>query len=285
MMSATIVILILLSAFLHASWNAFAKKGLDTTLSIAAFHTVAAIIAVPIIFRVPLPNSESLPYLIASVVIHCAYIGLLGKAYRTGDLSQVYPIARGTAPVLVTIISFLLLRETLPFLTLFGILITCSGIMLLSFNNSISRYQDHRPLVLSLSAGFMIAAYTIMDGLGVRHSVNPMSYISWLFILTGVTFSLILTFLRRKNLKETLQYFIEYRLVILVGGIATATAYGIVIYAMRNNSMAMVSTLRETSVLIGIVIGVVALKESFGKIRISAAILVIGGVFMMNVIN
>ena len=285
MMSATIVILILLSAFLHASWNAFAKKGLDTTLSIAAFHTVAAIIAVPIIFRVPLPNSESLPYLIASVVIHWAYIGLLGKAYRTGDLSQVYPIARGTAPVLVTIISFLLLRETLQFLTLFGILITCSGIMLLSFNNSISRYQDHQPLVLSLSAGFMIAAYTIMDGLGVRHSVNPMSYISWLFILTGVTFSLILTFLRRKNLKETLQYCIEYRLVILVGGIATATAYGIVIYAMRNNSMAMVSTLRETSVLIGIVIGVVALKESFGKIRISAAILVIGGVFMMNVIN
>ena len=284
-MSAAIIILVLLSAFLHASWNAFAKKGLDPTLSIAAFHAVAAIIVVPIIFRVPLPDPESLPYLIASVVIHWAYIGLLGTAYRTGDLSQVYPIARGTAPLLVTIISFLLLGETLPILTLFGISITCIGIILLSFNNSISRYQGHQPLVLSLSTGFMIAAYTIMDGLGVRHSINPMSYISWLFILAGVTFAIILTFLRRKKLKETLQYCIKYRLVFLMGGIATATAYGIVVYAMHDNSMAMVSALRETSVLMGIIIGVVVLKESFGNIRISAAILVISGVFMMNIIN
>ncbi len=284
-MSAAIVLLVLLAALLHASWNAFAKTGSDPMLSIAAFHAVAAIIAVPIIFRVPIPNFESLPYLAASVVIHWAYIGLLGKAYDTGDLSQIYPIARGTAPLVVTAISTLFLGEILPNLTMFGILLTCSGIILLSFNNGISRQEDYRPLLLSLSAGLSIAAYTIMDGLGVRYSVDPISYITWLFALAGITFSLIIAFLRRKNPKKTLQYCIEHRWVILTGGIATAAAYGIVIYAMYENPIAMVSTLRETSVLMGIIIGVVALKESFGKIRISGAILVIGGIFMMNLIR
>ena len=124
-----------------------------------------------------------------------------------------------------------------------------------------------------------------MDGLGVRYSVDPISYITWLFALAGITFALIIAFLRHKNPKQTLQYCIEHRWVILAGGIATATAYGIVIYAMYGNPMEMISTLRETSVLMGIIIGVLALKESFGKMRIIAAILVIGGLCMMNLIR
>jgi drug/metabolite transporter (DMT)-like permease len=285
LMSATTVFLVLFAALLHASWNAFAKTGSDPTLSIACFHVVAAVIAIPIIFLVPLPNVECIPYLLASVVMHWAYMGLLGKAYRFGDLSHVYPLSRGTAPLIVTIVSALLFKEVLPNLTVFGILLTCSGIILLSFKNGLSLQQDRRPVALSLGTSLSIAAYTIIDGLGVRQSIDPISYIVWLFTLAGITFGLFTVFVQNENPKQALRYFKQQRWVMLTGGIATAGAYGIVIYAMAESPMAMVSALRETSVLIGIIIGVVILKERFGKLGMGAVMLVGAGVFIMNLIR
>ena len=285
LMSVTTVFLVLFAALLHASWNAFAKTGSNPTLSIACFHVVAAVFAVPVIFLVPLPNVECIPYLLASVVMHWVYMGLLGKAYKVGDLSHVYPLSRGTAPLIVTVVSTLIFKEVLPNLTVFGILLTCSGIILLSFKNGLSLQQDLRPVVLSLGTSLAIAAYTIIDGLGVRHSIDPLSYIIWLFALVGITFGLFTVFVRTKNPKRALRYFKQQRWVMLTGGMATAGAYGIVIYAMDESPMAMVSTLRETSVLIGIIIGVVILKEQFGKMGMGAVTLVGAGVFIMNFIR
>ena len=285
LMSVTTVLLVLLAALLHASWNAFAKTGSNPTLSIACFHVVAAVIAAPIIFLVPLPNTESIPYLLASVVMHWAYMSLLGKAYKVGDLSHVYPLSRGTAPLIVTVVSTLIFKEVLPTLTVFGILLTCSGIILLSFKNGLSLQQDRRAVALSLGTSLSIAAYTIIDGLGVRHSMDPLSYIIWLFALVGITFGFFTVFVRTENPKQALRYFKQERWVMLTGGIATAGAYGIVIYAMDENPMAMVSTLRETSVLIGIIIGVAILKERFGKMGMGAVVLVGTGVFIMNLVR
>jgi len=278
-MDTQIVLLVLLAALLHASWNALVKTGPDPLLSLASLHVTAALVVIPIIFFVPLPNAECIPYLGASVAIHWLYYGLLSSAYRVGDLSHVYPLSRGIAPLLVAVVSALVAGEFLPGLTMAGIVVASGGIILLSFAHGLPWRHDPKPVVFALGTGASIAAYTVIDGLGVRHSFDAISYITWLFLLEGATFGPFIYFLRRK---QVIEHWRQRGLALVGGGLASAGAYGLVIYAMNSNPMAMVSALRETSVLMAALIGTLILKEGFGKTRVSAAVLVTGGVFIMN---
>lgn len=278
-MDTSILLLVLLAALLHASWNALVKVGSDPLLSLASIHVTGAVVALPIIFAVPLPNEACIPYLVASVGIHWLYNGLLSTAYRVGDLSYVYPLSRGIAPLLVAVASALAVGEFLQGLTVAGILLASGGIILLSFTQGCPWRRESRPLVFALGTGFSIAAYTVIDGLGVRHSFDVVSYIAWLFLLEGVTFSPFVYLLRRQQLVE---HWRQGGLTLVGGGLASVTAYGLVIYAMDSNPMAIVSALRETSVLMAALIGALVLKEGFDKIRLTAAVLVTAGVFIMN---
>lgn len=279
-MTPIIVALVLTAAVLHASWNALVKSSGRPEFNIIAIQAVGAAICLCIAPFVPLPNSQSWPMIIASVIIHNFYYLTLSQSYRVGDLSQVYPLFRGLAPILVMIGAGVFASEWLPLQSMFGILIVSFGVMSLAFTSRLTGKMPRAALIWGLLTAVLIAAYTVVDGLGVRAAGNPISYIVWLFILEPIPIGLWLLCYRRN------QWFAEIRAgyqTIIIGGCAASLAYGLVIFAMSLGAMGIVSSLRETSVIFAAIIGSVFLKESFGRQRIIAAVLVALGVVILKI--
>lgn len=273
------VIFVLAAAVLHAGWNALVKGAADkTAMFIGITVCGSAMSAVGAAF-LPLPHPDSWRFLLASTVIHYAYYIFLLNSYRLGDLSQVYPVARGSAPLLVAIGGFFFAGEALSPVGIAAVALTSFGIMMLAFENGVPRGDNRKPLLFALATGLMIATYTVVDGMGVRRAGEPLSYIFWLFALQGVPFFLWLLFWRRQRFVGYMRR--NWRLV-LAGGIATELAYGLVIFALSLGAMAPVSALRETSTILATILGAVVLKERFGKGRYVAACLVASGVVVLN---
>ena len=281
-MSPTIVVLVLLAALLHASWNAMAKSGGTPQYSIASYRLVSAIVCLPLLFLFPLPLAASWPMLLASVVIHTVYYFTLSQSYRSGDLSQVYPLFRGLAPVLVVFGAALLAGEFLSFGAMLGIAVVSAGLISISFAGGTFGRIPRAALFWGLATSVMIAAYTVADGMGVRAAGNPFSYIIWLFLLEPVPIGAWLL------LRERAGWFAYMRAKpgkIAAGALAAACAYAMVIYAMGVAPMAMVSSLRETSVIFAALIGTLLFREPFGRQRIVAAALVCLGVAMIKTLS
>ena len=279
-MSAFLIALVLTAAILHASWNALVKKGGNPEFSIAAYQAVGAAICLCLVPFVPFPNAASWPYIIASVIVHNLYYLAMAQAYRAGDLSQVYPLFRGLAPVLVAIGAAVFANEILSNGALLGLVLISGGLM------SITLFGAGRipPLALrwGITTSLLITAYTIIDGLGVRLSNNNLSYIIWLFILEVMPIGCWLLMYRRR---QWLSYMKGTTGSIVFGGIASSLAYGLVIYAMSLGALAVVSSLRETSVIFAALIGTLILGEPFGRQRIIAAILVGAGIIIMRLLQ
>ena len=272
-------VLVLGAALLHAAWNTLVKTAADPLVSMGALSLVTAGPGLLLVLAVPIPTLTALPYLAGSVVLHFGYYLFLVSAYRVGDLSHVYPISRGSAPLLVALGGIVIAQEQLPLLTLFGIVITSIGIMLLAISGANSKTRNHRSTPRALITGGFIAAYTLVDGLGVRQGEVALSYIGWLLLINGLVFGLFV-FLRRPT--EMLGLWRKDTARVVGGGIAKAIAYGTVIFVMYYSPMAVVATLRETSVIMAALIGVYFLREPAGQLRIAAALLVAGGVIAMN---
>jgi len=272
-------VLVLGAALLHAAWNTLVKTAADPLVSVGALSLVNAAAGLLLVLAVPIPTLTALPYMAGSVVLHFGYYLFLVSAYRVGDLSHVYPISRGSAPLLVALGGIVIAQEQLPVLTLFGIVITSIGIMLLAISGANSKTRNHRSTSRALITGGFIAAYTLVDGLGVRQGEVALSYIGWLFLMNGLVFGLFV-FLRRPA--EMLSLWREDTARVVGGGIAKAIAYGTVIFVMYYSPMAVVATLRETSVIMAALIGVYFLREPAGRLRIAAALLVAIGVIAMN---
>ncbi len=278
-MTPAIVALVLSAAVLHASWNALVKSSGNPVYTILGLQTVGAIVCACIIPFLALPLAPSWPMIIASVIIHNIYYVTLSQAYRAGDLSQVYPVFRGLAPILVTVGAGLFASEWLPAQSMLGIFIISIAIMSLAFGNRFTGEMPRKALMWGLITSVLIAGYTIVDGLGVRESGSPLSYICWLFVLEPLPIGLWLMLRQRDDCLTQLR---SNLLTTVAGGIAASLAYGLVIFAMSLGAMGIVSSLRETSVIIAALIGSVVLKESFGKQRIIAAILVAAGVIILR---
>ena len=274
-----IVPLVLLAALLHASWNALVKSSGDRLVVLTAVNFTGLVIGACLIPWLPLPAPEAWPYLIASAVFHTAYYAFLLKAYRHGDLSQVYPLARGTAPLLITVGGFLFAGEGLSLLMLAGIMLASVGIISLSFEHGSPFRGAHPAVVPALLTSFWIAAYSVTDGLGGRVSGNVLSYICWLTFLDGWPILIYTLWVRRGR---ALQYLRENWRYSTAGGIFSLSAYGVVIYAMSLGAMGLVSALRETSVIMASIIGIVMLKERVTPLRIGSALLVTTGVVLMR---
>ncbi len=272
-------VLVLGAALLHAAWNTLVKTAADPLVSVGALSLVTAGPGLLLVLVTPIPALTALPYLAGSVVLHFGYYLFLVSAYRVGDLSHVYPISRGSAPLLVALGGIIIVREQLPLLTLFGIVITSIGIMLLAMSSANSKTPNHRSTPRALITGGFIAAYTLVDGLGVRQGEVALSYIGWLFLMNGLVFGLFVFF---RYPAQMLGLWREDTARVVGGGIAKAIAYGTVIFVMYYSPMAVVATLRETSVIMAALIGVYFLREPAGKLRIAAALLVAGGVIAMN---
>jgi len=267
----------LTAAFLHALWNALVKSSGDRMAVLGLISFGHVLLGLVLITQVQVPASGAWPYLAATTFIHFSYYFLLYHAYRLGDLSHVYPIARGVAPVLVALSAQVLAGEFLPPQAWLGIFTVSLGTLLLSLTRPTSKIPRLVVLV-SLATGGVIASYSLVDGLGVRVSQSPLGYIAWLFVLE--VFVSIFVFARRRHAVEKL----PRKTIILgiFGGIISATAYGMVIYAKSFSPLGLVSSLRETSVVFASLIGILWLKERPWRPRIFAAFVVVGGVFLIG---
>lgn len=278
-MSPLVVALVLSAALMHASWNAMVKSGGSPEYSIASYQLVGSVVCLILIWFVPVPESSSWPYIAASVAIHNFYYLSLSKAYRSGDLSLVYPLFRGLAPVLVAIGATVFAGEHLSTPALLGVCLVSAGLIVLSvFGNHRGR-PNSEALRWGLLTSLLIATYTIIDGLGVRKVENSLSFIFWLFLFESVP---ICSWLLITQKTQWFDYMRSRPGKVLLGGIASSAAYGLVIYAMTLGAMALVSSLRETSVIFAAMIGALFLKEPFGKQRIFAASVVATGVIVIR---
>lgn len=278
--SATILVVVLIAALAHASWNAIAHA-IDDRLAgmtlIALAATGCGLIAVPL---TGLPPRACLPYLLGSVGTHVAYNLLLVASYRLGEFGQVYPLARGTSPWVVAVIATVVLGETLPAAHLAGVLLISAGLVSLVFAAGRPWRAGRRgALGAAFATGLAIACYTVLDGVGVRRAHGAWTYTAWLFLLEGFATCVAIGCIRRRSLLPALR---PYWRAGTLGGLLSVLAYALVLWAQTRGALAAIAALRETSVVFGAVIGTVFFQERFGRLRAFAAVLVCCGVLLIG---
>jgi drug/metabolite transporter (DMT)-like permease len=271
---------VLFAALLHASWNAIVKSGSDTFLDTLLVGSAAALVAAATLPFLPPPAIESWPYLAASVILELAYYFLVAAAYRTGDLSYVYPIMRGSAPLLTALVAGFFVAERLTRGGWAGVVLISAGILLLAASQWRLRRLHASSTLFALGNAVVISTYTLIDGLGARLSGDSFSYVGWLTALTGVTLAAFLFLRHREAMTWRLQA--RWR-ICLVGGLCTWASYAIALWAMTRAPVALVAALRETSVIFGTVLAAVVLKEKFGGARYAAALLVCAGAVFLKI--
>ena len=279
-MSLTVFAVVLLAAFLHAAWNAVVKGGGDKTLSTVMVAVTAGLMAALALPALPQPAAASWPFIAASVGVHVVYFGLVARIYRSADMSLTYPLMRGCAPLLVALASVGWLGEHLSALAWGGIAVVSLGILAMAGGargvGGIDNEQGSREGVwLALLNALVIAAYTLIDGTGVRRSGAPVAYAFWIFALTAVPLAAWALATRRPQLGG----YVRRNLVFaLVGGGGTLASYGLSLWAMTRAPVAPVAALRESSILFGALISALLLKERVGAARLGAACLIAAGV-------
>ena len=275
-MSFDVFAIILLGAALHTTWNAVVKGGGDKLLTTCMITSIASLIALAIIPFLELPAKESWPFIGASVMFQVLYFVLVAWTYRIADMSQTYPIMRGTAPLLVAAVSVFLLSETLSAFAWTGIAVISIGILSMAVAPSAG---PRKGLILALVNAGVIAGYTLIDGLGVRKSGAPAAYTLWIFLLTGIPLAAWAFTTRRR---EFCHYLTRHWRPGVVGGFGTVASYGLALWAMTAAPIATVSALRETSILFGVVISALVLKEQLTRVRIVAAGLIAAGAMVLR---
>lgn len=272
--------LVLLAAVMHAVWSTLLKVSDEKLVAFAVMHVPGIAIAAAVLPLIGNPAPESWPYLALSGVVHTAHSGLTIQAYKSGHLSQVHPLARGTAPLVVAILAAAFAGEVLGGYGTFGLVLVTIGILSLAFGGRGPGGTGPRPILLALGAGLLTAVYTVTDGLGVRLSGNPLAYLAWIFILSGLPLIAGAAVFRRRVVAEAVKAGWKAN---GAAGFLVFGSYGLVIWALGLGAMAHVAALRETSVIFTAVFGASMLGEPFGRRRVVAAILVALGIFLISV--
>ena len=271
--------LVLLTAILHAAWNAVVKSSGDQLLTLTLVFGTGAVVAGAAMPLVEAPARAAWPYLALSVIVHGLYALFLLLSYRFGDLSHVYPIARGLAPLLVALLSAMFAGEVPSSFQTAALFLVSLAIASLAFGQGWSAREDVKPVVFAIATGILIGTYTFLDGQGARHAGSSSSYIAWLILINGMPLVVVSLCLRRGRIAHFLR---TQGRVGLIAGLISALGYAIVIWAMSRSAMALVASLRETSVIFGALIGAVLLGEPFGRRRVLAAAVVAAGVMMLS---
>lgn len=273
---------VLFAAACHAGWNAAIKTGLDPLSSTVLITTGSGFVALVLIPFVGLPPTAAWPWVIASVVIHLFYFIGLSEAYQAGDLGQVYPLARGSAPLMTAGVTTWLLGETLNLLGWAGIVVLAGGVLLLSLRGGRSGAEsglDRRAVLFALFTAVTICLYSVVDGIGGRTAVDPHPYTLAMFV--GNALIMAMYFLVRRGV-AALQPLPRLWSVGLFGGSLQLLSYGIVIWAMTKAPIAPVAALRETSVLFGALLAFFLLKEPFKPARLAAALMIVCGLALIR---
>ena len=275
-MSLDVFAIIMLGAALHATWNAVVKGGDNKLLTTCMIASIASLIASTVIPFLELPAKESWPFIGASMILQVVYFVMVASTYRIADMSQTYPIMRGTAPLLVATASVGLLSESLSSFAWLGIAIICIGILSMAAAPSIGQRKG---MLLALVNAAVIAGYTLIDGVGVRKSGAPAAYTLWIFLLTGLALAVWAFAVRRR---EFCRYLARHWRPGVIGGFGTVVSYGLALWAMTAAPIATVSALRETSILFGVVISALVLKERLTGRRIMAACIIASGAMVLR---
>ncbi|MCU0920671.1 MAG: DMT family transporter [Burkholderiaceae bacterium] len=282
------VLAVLVGAMLHASWNALVKSSGDKQLDIALVHFLGAVVSLPLLWWVGLPPVESWPYLAGSLTIHVAYYITLNGAYQHGELGTTYPIMRGSAPMLVALGSSTVLGESLTLAAWLGVAAVTLGVLMVGLSRPAQALHHHRAIGFALANAMVIAAYTFVDGSGVRTTVangqTAASYVVLLFVLDGIPYPTLVFARRSAEGRRAIAAYARKRWPLAtLGGLASLGSYWIALWAMTRAPVAAVSALRETSVLFATALSVLVLKERFGLQRAIGAVVIVAGVIALRV--
>jgi len=275
-LSLTVTFAVIAAAVTHAAWNAIAHGIKDQTLAFALIGVGGIAVGIPLVIVAAMPRADCWPYLLASVAIHVFYNLLLMQCYRLGEFSQVYPLARGTSPLLVTILAAIFIHEHLAPPQIAGVLVVSAGLATLVLAG---RRPGRGAFLAAVGTGLTIAAYTTVDGVGVRLSASPVGYIGWLMVLESLCVPMFAVVRRRDVLLK------QPKRILLAGlaaGALSVLAYGLVLWAQTRGALAPIAALRETSVIFGAIIGTLVFREPFGRTRIAATVLVAAGIVLLN---
>ncbi len=272
-------LLVLLAALLHATWNVIVKQDSDRLLFLTLMSVASALLWLPLLPFVNPPGGAAFVYVIVSAVLHAFYKLFLAGGYRHGDLNQVYPVARGAAPLLVGLLAYLVADETLDPLQIAAVLLIGGGIMSLILHRGLPVRREAKALGYAAATAVMIAGYTVVDGLGVRVAASVLGYAVYLFVFEGVFFTAIAIAMRGRAV-------IAYSRVawkpVAASALFSSAAYALVLWALTLADMALVSALRETSVLFGALMGTFLLREALGAWRISSAAVILTGLVLLH---
>ena len=274
-MNNEVFFLVLLATVMHAVWNGMVKKHSDKVVAVSGIvfgHVPCSVVAIVFL---PMPSVESIPFILASIIIHQGYQWFLLSSYQIGDLTKVYPIARGSGPLVTTIISILFLGLVLDNLIILSILFICIGIIMLGIFDKPNK-NNSKVIKYSLFTGFFIGLYSLVDGHGARISLSAISYISWSFLINAFVFPIVLSFKNQKNVFKRVKN--KGKQIFWIGGTLSYAIYTIVVWAFTKAPIPMVGALRETSIFFSIFIGYFFLKEKITPSKIFSIIFIVIGV-------
>jgi drug/metabolite transporter (DMT)-like permease len=276
-MALGVFAIVLFAAALHASWNAIVKGGGDKLLTTILVTTSAALIGAITLPALRQPEAASWPFILASSLFQIAYFVLLARTYQVADMSQTYPVMRGTAPLLVAVVSVLALGAHLTASMWVGVGVICLGILGMAAGN---RRGSRTGVALALVNAVVIAGYTLIDGMGVRRSGAPAAYTLWIFLISGVPLS---AWALRMRDSATLAHYVRRNWHLgLIGGAGSLASYGLALWAMTVAPIAVVAALRETSIVFGAIISGWVLKEHVGWVRFAAACTIAAGAAVLR---
>jgi drug/metabolite transporter (DMT)-like permease len=277
-LDTSIFFAVLTAALLHAGWNSVIKVGLDRFSTVLLLALVQAIIAVPSLFFVPAPSIAAWSWIAVAALLHTGYKIFLIKAYEHADLSQAYPIARGTAPLLVFLFSLLFLHASFSWAETAAILAISGGILVMTFKGGSGQMMHRRGLLFSLGTAMFTASYTLVDGLGARVAGTASGFIMWMVIGDTIGMLIYAMKMRRGHWLTTM---LPAWKTGLSAGAMSLGAYWITVWAFTKAPIALVASLRETSILFATVIAATLIKEQVTLWRwVSAACIALGVVLI-----
>ena len=277
-LTGLIVAVVIAAGALHAVWNAIAKHLDDPLMAFALIGIPMAVIGGFAVAVTGLPGRTAVVLALLSAVIHVGYELALMNSYRLGAFNQVYPIARGTSPLVVAVGAYFLANEHLGVVPLAGVALLAFGLMSLTLSAGTLNRTELPAIAVAALTGLTIASYTVVDGLGVRAAHDPYAYAGLMFALQGPEFPLAALFRRPVASWRDLNVLVRG----LLAGALSVLAYGIVLGAQARAPLAEVAAIRETSVIFAALIGMVFLKEHFGGRRIAAAVVIAAGIVLIS---
>ena len=275
-MSLSFVFLIIIfAAFCHAGWSTIVKKSENGLAMMGITSIIEIVIFLPLIFTVPLPTTSIWFFIFATTFLHGLYRYSVVKSYQYGDLSFVYPIARGGSVLIIGLISILILRVDINLTGIIGIVLICLGLFMISFLTA--KKFNKSAFIIAIITASLIATYTILDGMAVRKSENALTFIYWMLLLNGIPM-LIYAFFSETGFRKKNSYNIKDG---VVAGVLAILGYGLVVWSMQYIEIAYVSSIREISIVLATLLSIYLLKETDASKRLMPSIIICTGITIL----